>query len=319
MVKQMAFVRFLSVVACVLLLSSLKPAGLSADTAQYFYDPLGRLVGVVDGQGTVATYQYDRVGNLLSITRGTLAAPTVTNVNPNLLDLGGTVSLTLNGSGLDFTSTVVSTHPEMVIGIPVSTANTITVPITLPNPTSVGPVTLTITAAGGTTTSSIVVRQPTPQIASLTPNSGSVNSTAVIQGTDFGTKPGSIVVTFPGPLGTRVAATVLSHSATTITVRVPFGVTSGLVTVQVGTLVSNGVLSLFDTAGPAVTSILPFDGQATVPLNTRVTATFDEQVDPATVTNDTFFVGAPLALVFPAPFPSLPTSDPSRSSLPSHW
>lgn len=42
-----------------------------ADTAQYFYDELGRLVGVVDGQGNAAVYNYEDVGNLLSIRRFT--------------------------------------------------------------------------------------------------------------------------------------------------------------------------------------------------------------------------------------------------------
>ena len=42
-----------------------------ADQAQYIYDDLGRLAQVIDGQGNVATYNYDAVGNLLSITRNT--------------------------------------------------------------------------------------------------------------------------------------------------------------------------------------------------------------------------------------------------------
>jgi YD repeat-containing protein len=47
------------------------PTTLPADTAQYFYDELGRLAGVIDGQGQVAVYTYDAVGNLLSIQRFT--------------------------------------------------------------------------------------------------------------------------------------------------------------------------------------------------------------------------------------------------------
>jgi YD repeat-containing protein len=43
----------------------------SADQAQYFYDELGRLMGVVNGQGAAAVYQYDEVGNLLKIDRFT--------------------------------------------------------------------------------------------------------------------------------------------------------------------------------------------------------------------------------------------------------
>ena len=44
---------------------------LTADQAQYFYDELGRLMGVVNGQGDAAVYQYDEVGNLLKIDRFT--------------------------------------------------------------------------------------------------------------------------------------------------------------------------------------------------------------------------------------------------------
>jgi len=45
--------------------------GVHADRAQYIYDDLGRLSQVIDGQGDVATYTYDAVGNLLFITRNT--------------------------------------------------------------------------------------------------------------------------------------------------------------------------------------------------------------------------------------------------------
>ncbi len=41
----------------------------SAGEIHYLYDALNRLVGVVDPQGNVATYEYDAVGNLLRITR----------------------------------------------------------------------------------------------------------------------------------------------------------------------------------------------------------------------------------------------------------
>ena len=47
------------------------PIFAAGDQAQYFYDELGRLVGVVDGQGNAAVYNYDAVGNLLSIQRFT--------------------------------------------------------------------------------------------------------------------------------------------------------------------------------------------------------------------------------------------------------
>lgn len=76
--KQMVFSRVLTVVACVLMLCALVPTLAVADQAQYIYDDLGRLSQVIDGQGNVATYTYDAVGNLLSISRNTggVGAPT---------------------------------------------------------------------------------------------------------------------------------------------------------------------------------------------------------------------------------------------------
>ncbi|SPP66669.1 hypothetical protein NITLEN_80097 [Nitrospira lenta] len=40
-----------------------------ADLAQYIHDDLDRLLRVIDGQGNGATYVYDAVDNLPSITR----------------------------------------------------------------------------------------------------------------------------------------------------------------------------------------------------------------------------------------------------------
>lgn len=57
-------------IVCVLCM----PAVPHADQAQYFYDALGRLVGVVDSAGNAAVYTYDKVGNLLAIQRFTTGA-----------------------------------------------------------------------------------------------------------------------------------------------------------------------------------------------------------------------------------------------------
>ncbi len=62
---QMAIQKVLTVVACVLMLCLAVPTQVVADQAQYIYDDLGRLSQVIDGQGHVAMYTYDAVGNLL--------------------------------------------------------------------------------------------------------------------------------------------------------------------------------------------------------------------------------------------------------------
>ena len=57
---------FRLVISILILLAFAAPALFLADQAQYFWDELGRLVGVIDGNGDVAVYQYDAVGNLLA-------------------------------------------------------------------------------------------------------------------------------------------------------------------------------------------------------------------------------------------------------------
>lgn len=78
----MTLSKLLMTVACVLMLGAVVPTQAVADQAQYIYDDLGRLSQVIDGSGNVATYNYDAVGNLLSITRNTggVGAPTVTGL-----------------------------------------------------------------------------------------------------------------------------------------------------------------------------------------------------------------------------------------------
>ena len=53
------------------------PFIVQAAQVQYVYDELGRLVRVINEQGDVATYNYDPVGNLLSIERETAASLSV--------------------------------------------------------------------------------------------------------------------------------------------------------------------------------------------------------------------------------------------------
>jgi YD repeat-containing protein len=66
-------------------------------------------------------------------------------------------------------------------------------------------------------------------IVQLSPARGEVGSTVMIEGTGFSTTPGSNTVKFNG-----TATTVTAASATSLTVKVPSGATSGSVTVAVG-------------------------------------------------------------------------------------
>jgi RHS repeat-associated protein len=75
-----------------------------------------------------------------------------------------------------------------------------------------------------------------PTITDWSPTSGPVATTVTITGTNFGSTPGTSTVTFNG-----ATATPSSWSATSITVPVPSGATTGNIVVTVGGTPSDGV------------------------------------------------------------------------------
>jgi YD repeat-containing protein len=103
------------------------PVVTTADQAQYIYDDLGRLSQVIDGQGNVATYQYDAVGNLLSITRNTggVGAPTITSFTPNTGNAGASVNVSLAGTNLTGASLATS-NPGILVRNVVTTPTSLT-------------------------------------------------------------------------------------------------------------------------------------------------------------------------------------------------
>src|SRR6184192_4018874 len=70
---------------------------------QYVYDALGRLTQVIDPSGNVATYNYDAVGNLVSITRSTTSPSglAIFSFSPTQGGVGQTVTI----QGQNFSAT----------------------------------------------------------------------------------------------------------------------------------------------------------------------------------------------------------------------
>lgn len=90
-----------------------------------------------------------------------------------------------------------------------------------------------------------------PQISNLTPISGAVGTLVTIVGTNFGATPGTSTVTFNG-----TTATPSSWSASSVTVPVPPGATTGNVVVTVGGVSSNNVSFTVATANLTLTGSL---------------------------------------------------------------
>ncbi len=213
--------RCLVVVA--LLLSSPLVFGQSGPI-RYVYDELGRLVGVIAANGDAATYQYDAVGNLLSITRTASTQVSVFEVTPDAGPIGQTV--TIYGTG--FSST--------------PSSNTVTVNGTAASITSASPNVLVITVPSGATTGVISVTSPNgsansassftvtvslaPSISGTSPNQGGAGTSVTISGSNFQNLATNNLVTFnssPAPIS--------SATSTSITASVPATATSGKIAV----------------------------------------------------------------------------------------
>jgi hypothetical protein len=105
---------------------------------------------------------------------------------------------------------------------------------------------------------------PAPTITSVAPSSGPAGTMVTISGTNFGASQGTSTVTFNG---TTAAPT--SWSATSISVPVPGGATTGPVIVRVGGVSSNGQTFTVSstTPAPTITGLSPSSG----PVGTTVT------------------------------------------------
>jgi YD repeat-containing protein len=114
----------------------------------YFYDPLNRLKAVVDPAGQAAVYQYDAVGNLLSIARSSSSQLAIFGFTPKT-GPGGT-SVTISGASFDPNQSgdVVEFNG---VGAVVSAASATEIVATVPLGITCGPI--TVTTSAGTATS----------------------------------------------------------------------------------------------------------------------------------------------------------------------
>jgi YD repeat-containing protein len=126
---------------------------LQASTAvpiTYVYDVLGRLVGVTNPFGDTAIYNYDAVGNLLSITRQSSTQLSIIAMNPIRGPVGTTV--TIYGTGFSTTpsqNTVQFTGTAAVVQSATATQLVVTVP------TGATTGLISVTTSAGTVTSGI--------------------------------------------------------------------------------------------------------------------------------------------------------------------
>jgi len=250
-------------------------ANVSLDAApagpvSYAYDALGRLVSVVDPSGDAATYTYDPVGNILSISRIGAGTVAITQISPGNGAVGAAV--TVYGTGFSPTpaqNTVTFNGTQAVIAS--STATEIVTSV--PSGATSGPI--AVTSPGGSATSaasfSVSVGSLAPTITSFSPGTASTGTTVTVSGTNFDSTAANDRVALNGTF-----AGVSTASATSLDLVVPAAATSGPISVSTanGTATSAADLIVappgYTAADIEFTSRIGFGDAAalTVPVNT---------------------------------------------------
>ncbi len=200
---------------------------------RYVYDELGRLVAVIDQTGAAAIYQYDAVGNLLSITRQNPGVVSILEFTPN----GGPVGQTVTLYGTGFSATP-SQNAVTFNGMAASVTSSTTTQIVTSVPAAATTGAIAVTTPSGSATSAspfLVVASSAPTISSVSPTSGVAGAAVTVTGTNFETVPSRNRLLFNTTPGVVSSATTTWLSTT-----VPASATSGKVSVGTvnGTAVS---------------------------------------------------------------------------------
>ena len=190
----------------------------------YFYDELGRLKAVVNPIGEAATYSYDPVGNLLSISRYDSSQVSIVEFTPNSGPVGTTV--TIYGTGY---STTPSQNTVTFNGVAatVTSASATKIVTSVPAGATTGTIAVTSPTGSATSTDIFSISSQAPTIIGFTPNVGDVGTPVTISGTNFQTTPSSNTVTFFN--NRRSAAT--SATPTSLSTTVPAGTSTGRISV----------------------------------------------------------------------------------------
>lgn len=158
----------------VALWSLLAPSSAAAQSGpvQYGYDELGRLIIVVDGQGNAAIYNYDAVGNLLSIQRfdpGQLGAVAIIAITPTQGKVGSMVSIFGKGFGATPGQNTVSFNGGVAT---VTSASPAVLRVTVPANAQDGPISVTAPSGSATSAQSFRVIGP----LTITPTDPSISA-----------------------------------------------------------------------------------------------------------------------------------------------
>jgi IPT/TIG domain/Galactose oxidase, central domain len=219
--------------------------------------------------------------------------PSITSLSPT----SGTAGTSVIVSGTNFGATQENSTVTFN-GVPAIATWGTSITATVPSGATTGNVVVTVS---GEASNGVLFTVPAPTISGLSPNSGSVGTTVVISGANFGATQGNSSVSFNG-----TPAFPTGWSGTSITVPVPNGATSGNVQVTVGGNASNGSFFTVTIPAPSIASVTPNAAPVGIPITIAGT-NFGPSPSTGTVTFNPGGINAvvsswsPTSIVVPVP------------------
>lgn len=247
-----------------------------ASISSYIYDDQGRLSRVIDDQGNVATYNYDEVGNLISITKSTTAQllPQISSITPDFVRAGSIVNLTITGSNL-LGSSITTDNPGIEITQVKITDTSIIATFSVAASARQGTTIVTATNPIGSASINISDYPPSP-VPTISP------SVKVVQ-PNGGTGTMTIALTNPDIFPTTITLNIENVSIATVDttqVIIPAGETQATVTITgnnpgITTITAStgtgSASATINTAGPLVGANFVYSNQVGIILKTPPT------------------------------------------------
>jgi YD repeat-containing protein len=215
--------------------------GSAQQAASFTYDQRGRLTVFVAPDGTITKYVYDAAGNISSIQRGTAAdLMRIDSVTPNTGVVPGN-TLTIVGQNFD---PVASNNTVLFAGVSGSVPALVTgasaTQLTVQVPQGAVTGAIRVQRLGQTATGPVVTIQ-TLTVASISPTTPVVSgSTITLAGQGFSLNANGNTVSFLGAGGASIPVTVTTADPTQLSLQVPAGAVSGLISVTSGTQTVQG-------------------------------------------------------------------------------
>ncbi|MBI5674450.1 MAG: RHS repeat protein [Nitrospirae bacterium] len=145
--------------ALILCIFFILPSLTSGDSVDYSYDDNGRLVRTSNADNIRVLYQYDEVGNLISIFKETstpqAVPPVLQSIDPDIFLIGNNYNVVITGQNLLTTSSVTSDNPDISIKFIESIDTKIIALLSIAGTASPGQANITVTTSYGSVSMSI--------------------------------------------------------------------------------------------------------------------------------------------------------------------